>query len=107
MRVSSKRRQSLKMQGAGQSFSAGVLGIRNVIQLESPPVSASAATTAAAIHIAITKQTAGRIEPLRLRKLSGFAETIAEKIPAQPTITATLPNRGRTKNTASTQASEK
>ena len=55
----------------------------------------------------MTKHMANRIEPPRLRKLFGCAQTSIDKIPAQATITTAPPNRGRTKNTASTQTSEK
>ena len=63
--------------------------------------------TAAATHMAETKQDAVIIEPLRLRKCSGNTATYADKRLAQPTITATLPYRGRMKNTERTHIIEK
>jgi hypothetical protein len=54
--------------------------------------------TAAATHMAATKQHAVLIEPLRLRKDSGNTATYADIMLAQPTIIATLPYRGRMKN---------
>ena len=55
----------------------------------------------------MTRYMANRIEPPRLRKRSGCAETNIDKILAQPTITAAPPNRGRMNHAASTQTSEK
>jgi hypothetical protein len=55
--------------------------------------------TAAATHMAATKQDAVIIEPLRLRKDSGNSATYADKMLAQPTINAILPYRGRMNNT--------
>jgi len=63
--------------------------------------------TAAAAHMAVTKHTAGVSEPLRLRKRSGNVLTYADNTVAQPTIVAIPPYRGRTNNTATTQANEK
>jgi len=54
--------------------------------------------TAAATHMAATKQVAAIMEPLRLRKCSGNTATYADKTLAQPTITATLPYRGSMKS---------
>lgn len=51
--------------------------------------------TVAATHMAETKQNAVNIDPLRLRNSSGRTATYADKMLAQPTISAVLPYRGR------------
>ena len=70
-------------------------------------MSVSVVTTAAPNHMAATKQTAIRNEPLRLRNDSGRAATYTDTTVAQPTIIATVPNRGRMKDIASTAATAK
>jgi len=63
--------------------------------------------TAAATHMAATKQDAVIIEPFRQRKDLGDTATYADKPLAQPTITAIFPYRGSMKNRERTHIIEK
>ena len=64
--------------------------------------------TAAAIHMAVTKQVAAVMEPFRLRNCSGNTATKADKTLAQATIVTALPKYiGRMQHTEMKKTNEK